>query len=272
MFWMLMGGSLLLVLTMAGVVTAMRSGSKPEPPAAGLAAGDPGSGSNRTELPPPVAAGRSDAEFLAEAEPLTRKFLEAVSIAELLPLVRNPGVAEGRMRRHYPGGGIVAPGMAQFNTDSNIARVGAIAWIRIRTRDYEDKALAYVETPQGIKIDWESWAGWSEMPWAEFLASKPTTAQVFRLNLSALDYYNVAFADDRKWQSYRLISPDGEHSLYGYAERDSVLNSLLRPPPDSCGAALMLALKFPENASSSNQVLIVEFVTEGWVLETESTP
>ncbi len=162
--------------------------------------------------------------------------------------------------------------MAEFNTESVISCLGTISALKVRTRSYEEKSLAFVDTPQGLKIDWESWVGWSEMPWEEFLASKPTTGRVFRLNLSPTDYYNFAFSDDQKWQAYRLQSPDGEHSIYGYAERDSAVGYASRCPPDSKQMALMLALKFPENATSDNQVLIEKFVAEGWVLETESSP
>ena len=110
------------------------------------------------------------------------------------------------------------------------------------------------------------------MTWDEFLASKPTTARVFRLNACPSDYYNHAFADDRNWQAYRLTSPDGEQSLYGYAERGSAVSAKLPQSTDSQMRALMLALKFPANATSANQVLIEKFITDGWVLESEPTP
>jgi hypothetical protein len=123
-----------------------------------------------------------------------------------------------------------------------------------------------------VKIDWEGWVGWSEMPWPEFLASKPTTGKVFRVTLSAVDYYNFNFDDDKKWQAYRLESPDGTHALYGYAGQGSVIQTKLRPPTDSKPMPCMLALKFPANAASGNQVLIEQCLADGWVLETEPPP
>jgi hypothetical protein len=90
--------------------------------------------------------------------------------------------------------------------------------------------------------------------------------------LCPTDYYNFAFANDNKWQAYRLTSPDGGNLLYGYAERGSVMNSKLRPSLDNQQTPLMLALKFPENATSNNQVLIEKIVAEGWVLESEAPP
>jgi hypothetical protein len=272
MFWLLIGGASLFALIVAGVLMAMRGGDDPDLQVVGPTASPPGAGAIQAEASPPNGSPRSEAGFLAEAEPLARKFLEAGRIEDLLPLVRNPGVAEARMRRHYPEGEIEAPGMAEFNTQSAISRLGTITALKVRTRGYEEQSLAFIDTPQGLKIDWESWVGWSEMRWEEFLASKPTTGRVFRLNLSPADYYNFAFSDDQKWQAYRLQSPAGEHSIYGYAERDSMLASRLVVPPESKQMALMLALKFPANATSDNQVLIEKFVAEGWVQETESSP
>lgn len=272
MLWMLMGGVALFLLILAGVLVTMLGGNAVRPPvAASLPATTTTAPTVKTEVAPaPVTA--SDAAFLAEAEPLAKKFLEARRIDELLPLVRNPGVAEARMRRYYPDGTIASPGMAAFNVDSTITRLGTITRLKVRTRDYAEKALALVATPQGLKIDWESWVGWSDMPWQDFLASKSTTPHAFRLILDNVDYYNFAFSDDVKWQAYRLSSPDETHAIYGYAERGSKVNGRLRPPSDGAQIPMILMLKFPPSATSNNQVLVDQVVADGWVLESESPP
>ena len=264
MFWMLVGGSTLLALILVGVLMTQLGGEKSPPPVRTPVV-------EKTKPAEPGVRHVSDADFLAAAEPIAKKFLEAVGIDGLLPLVRNPQKAEPRIRRQHADGKIPAPGMSAFNTASEVVRNGSVFSVIIRTRDFEEKALFFHETPEGFKIDWEAWAGWSEMPWAEFLASKTKQSQTFRVNLSVVDYYNVAFADDKKWTSYRLESPDGKHVVYGYAESDSILNSKLRPPPDSKSVGMILALRFPENAASDNQVLIDHIVTEGWVLEKEES-
>ncbi|MEO7098882.1 MAG: hypothetical protein ABI162_05940, partial [Luteolibacter sp.] len=84
------------------------------------------------------------------------------------------------------------------------------------------------------------------------------------------DYYNFDFNDDMKWQSYRLVSPDGEHAIYGYVEKSSLLDGRIRPNADVKSTPLMLSLKFPPGSTSSNQVLIDQFITEGWVEEKET--
>ena len=269
MFWMLIGGAALFLVILAGVLVILLGGDAANPQ---VAPPLPAKVAALAVKPEPAAGLSSDAGFLAEAEPLAKKFLEARRIDELLALVRNPGVAEARMRRLYPDGTIAAPGMADFNLSAGITRHGTITTLKVRTRNFEEKTLAWVATPQGLKIDWESWVGWSDMPWEEFLATKPTTPHTFRLILSNVDYYNFAFTDDVKWQAYRLSSPDQTHAIYGYAQRGSTVNSRLRPPPENAEVPMILALKFPADATSNTQVLVDQVVAEGWVLENESPP
>jgi hypothetical protein len=272
MLWMLISGATFFAVIVAATLMAICRKDLPAAPLAQPACDQPAARSIKPEAAPVAATQPSEETFLAAAEPVTRKFLEARRIEDMLPLVRNPGVAEARMRRHYPDGKIDAPGMTEFDTEGSISRHGTISSLKIQTCDYQEKSISYVETPQGVKIDWEGWVGWSEMPWQEFLASKPTTGKVFRVTLRAVDYYNFNFADDKKWQAYRLESPDRAHALYGYAEQGSVIQTKLRPPPDSKPMPFMLALKFPANAASGNQVLIEQCLADGWVLETEPSP
>ncbi len=270
MFWMLIGGGVLFALLLAGVLVTLLGGDAPPPPVTGAVTAQADS---KVHPPQPVVAPvRSDAAWLAAAEPLARTFLDARSIEEMLPVLRNPALAEPRLRRFYPEGKIDAPGMVNVMEEVEVVHTGSIITLKVRTRSYEEKSISLVDTPQGLKIDWESWVGWSDMPWEEFLASKPTTSRVFRVLMSSVDYYNFAFADDVKWQAYRLSSPDESHAIYGYAERGSKVNASLLIPPESTRVPLTLALKFPEHATSNNQVLIEKLVADGWVLESTPAP
>jgi hypothetical protein len=271
MVWMMIGGVTLFAVIIGGVWMAMRGGDASGSAGSGVAPARP----DVVEAPPAVPAEvpeKSDVAIAAEIEPLIRKFLEATSIEEILPLVRDPATAKPRMRRTYPDGKVAAPGMAEFNTREEIVRVGSIVSVNVRTKEYEEKSIACIQTPDGFKIDWESWAGWSDLSWEDFMAAKPTESKQFRVSLSEISYYNAAFSDELKWQSYRLISPDGKHTIYGYVERGSVIDARLKLPPDTKSSPLILKLGFPENATTSNQVMIRELVSEGWVLQDENKP
>lgn len=263
MLWMLAVGSTLFALIVAGVLKIILE----EPPTA--------TAQDRTDEVPaveevvPASVHLPDADFLAAAEPLARAFLTAETADELLPLVRNPETSGPRIQSRFPDGKIEAPGMAAFNTRLDVTRQGAALSVLVRTDDMLEKRLAFFPAAEGLKIDWESWAGWSDMPWQEFLATKPEQAFMFRVVLSPVEYYNFGFTDDRKWQSYRLVSPDGEHAIYGYVEKGTPLELSLRLSPDIKQTDLTLLLKFPPNAVSRNQVLITQMLAEGWVLDTD---
>jgi hypothetical protein len=266
MTWMLAGGAALFALIVAGVMMIMLDGGENipvlPPPAVQL------------QLPPEDAASAelSDVALLAAAEPLAGKFLSATSVADLLPLVRNPQTTEARLRSTYPDGKIQAPGLDAFNSTREVIRHGGAMTVKVRTRSLDEKPLTFFTTPEGLKIDWESWAGWSEMPWDEFLATKPVSKKLFRVWLSPVDYYNFAFSDEGKWRSYQLISPDEEHAVYGYVERGSAIDKLLIPSPDAAMTPFTVTLAFPANTTSRNQVIIGKFIAEGWTIETEESP
>jgi len=230
-------------------------------------------------VPEPVAidpvspAGLEEvAAFITEAKLLAGRFLEARRIEEMLPLVRNPQVVEAKMRDHYAGAEIKAPGLKDFMTDEGIYRSGSSFDVRVRTRDYQERTIIISDTPEGLKIDWESWVGWSEMPWEEFIASKPTTGKLFRVLSIPVSYYNFLFSDEKKWNAYRLESPNGEMAVYGYVERGSELDLQLRGSPDEKQAALILSIKFPADGKTDNQVIIENVIANGWLLETGKTP
>ena len=268
--WMLLGGAALIALIVAGVLVATRS---TQVAVAQVAVAAP---TGAAAVASPAADGRGELAFLTDAEPLTRKFLTATRIEDLLPLVRHPEVTEARMRKYYRAGAVEPPGLAQFNIDAQVIHAGAIYSVRVRTGNFEEKPIAFIDSKHGLAIDWESWAGWSAMTWEDFLTTRPAAPQVFRAGIKPADYYNFDFADDGKWQSYEITSPDGGHTLYGYVERGSAAGARLpradESQLDSRQVAFTLALKFPPHAKSPNQVLIDQCVADGWVLETDPLP
>ena len=266
MRWLLGGGVILLGLIVVGILLALRGGHNEET----LTAGEPGPVANPPPAPggqegaPPPIGKRSDAALLLKAETLAKKFLTARTIDELLPVVRNPDRAQARMRQAYPDGVVAPLGMVEFNPDKTVAHDGAVLTVIVRTGAFKLRRLDLVETPSGLKIDWESWVGWSDMGWAEFLATKPTAPQTFRVVVRAVDYYNFAFTDDKKWRSLRLEALTGDPWMYGYVERDSPVDRKIRIDPDLRQSTLILKVRFPEGATT-NQVLIDEVVSESWV-------
>ena len=273
MQWMLGGGLAIFGLAAWGSWFVLRGDADKAKPTAEVprpspSPAAPADSAGVAELP--AIMQRSVPSILTEIEPLARKFLEAKSPDELLPVIRNPLRAKPRLMRLYPKGRIEPPGLAQFNTSGNLVIGDSSAVVEVRTRNFETRQLTFVVTREGLKIDWESWAGWSEMTWPALLAELPTQATAFRVVVKRVDYYNFSFSDDSQWQSYGLESPDGEHMIFGYVQRGSAAAEKIHMSPDVEQAAMIVKIRFPAQvASSNNQVVIDDVLSNDWLEKDE---
>lgn len=250
LFAAIVSGVLVLMRTEAPVVVIPEKSPNPEVPKV-------------TELV--TSAPESALSILSLAEPLAKQFLEAKTVDDLLPIVRNPEAASVRMKDFYAREKIQPAGLVKFNSTDGVVTKDNQTSVHVMTRDQGEKQISFVKTPDGLKVDWESWVGWSEIPWDKFLSTKPTTGHLFRVVLSKVDYYNFDFSDESKWLSYRLESPDLEHGLYGYVKRDSESDKAIRLNADQNAVLFTLSLKFPLESKSNSQVEIEKVVSEGWV-------
>lgn len=74
--------------------------------------------------------------------------------------------------------------------------------ITVSGAEFETKQMDFIDGADGLKVDWESWVGWSEMPWDDFLKIKATEPKLVRVMLKWVDYYNFDFSDEKKWRVY----------------------------------------------------------------------
>ncbi|MGA0846578.1 MAG: hypothetical protein ACO3RV_08570, partial [Luteolibacter sp.] len=156
-------GAIALLATVTAVVLALkiRPADEPRPTSASAA--------NPTEPTSDEPKRLTEIVFLDQARQVAEKFLSATHVDELADLVRNPEVALPRIRDYYADGKIDAVGMADFNTRSNLKEQGSFRFVGVKTGEFLEKSMAFVETPDGLRIDWEAWVGWSEMPWDRFI-------------------------------------------------------------------------------------------------------
>lgn len=269
MIWLLASGFLIFILVIGAVWLAMSGGAGTGP----KTASHPATDGKAAEKPVGHDTTRwDDATFLRQAEPLAREFLEARNAKDLIPLVCDPAITGPKILAYYENGLIEAPGLAEFQSDT-LVRQGDYIQVPLRTRDFENRELWFRAVPgEALRIDWDSWVGWSEMSWQDFTREKPTEPKLFRVILSDVDYYNFGFSEEGKFKSFRLESPGQADPLYGYVERDSGLASKLRPPSDRPSVPVVLMLSFPENAKRDNQVSISRLVAEGWLVDGSPAP
>ncbi len=238
----------------------MMPDGKTQPPVAGS---PPPESSDPAE---PVAPPKP---LILEIESTVKEFLEAPTRDEALEWVIDPAGTVPKWDAWLAGEPYAAPGFQGVVGDAIAAGTSGnpVSVVQVRTGDYLLREIALKKVDGRLKIDWDSWAGWSEMTWEAFLAEKPAEPKLFRVVLSSVDYYNFGFRDDREWSSYRLDSPDGMSSIYGYVPRTGLLDQRLRPLGTGAKSKWLLKLKYPADPESGNQVLIDGIVAEGWVDE-----
>ncbi len=215
------------------------------------------------EAPP---APRAPSEMV-QMEETARKFMEAPTQEEALALCFRPEAIREKAAEWYAREPYEAPGF-QGTTD-NLAETAVgklrITSLGVRTGDFDPRHIALVQTPEGFRVDWESWVGWSEMSWEDFKAQRPAEPKRFRAISSASDYYNFGFKDETEWISFRLESPDGMHFLYGYAPAGSDLAARLRPLDGVEKRPVILELSYPPDGKADNQVIIGGISGDGWI-------
>jgi hypothetical protein len=134
-------------------------------------------------------------------------------------------------------------------------------------------------------LDWESWAAWCEMSWADLKKERPQRSVLMRAVASESSYYNYEFSEDWRWLAVKLRSADGLQTVTGYVSRDSVagiamanLIGVALPhnlPPETplpqmrgVGAKSLVTVRlaYPPSSQSDHCVKISELMADRWLL------
>lgn len=205
----------------------------------------------------------SDAALMRNAKANLRKFFDATTVEELMNVVYLPDQVRPRLLALHPDGKLPDQKIISIGDPGLPDTTRPLLRSQIQDIEHGNRYIYLHITPDGPRVDWESWTGWSEMPWKEFQKTRPTDAKIFRAKVAVVEYYNFGFSDETAWQSFSLESPDGENVIYGYVPKSSALVSQIADTIDG-GGLLTLKLKFPNDARSSSQVLIESVVSDGW--------
>lgn len=271
----LIAGGAALILTRE-VETDSGSTKIPEntPPLEGLSIDPPTGIPGGTELKFSGIGELQMREFLVEIKSVVEGFLGAPDSEEMMKFTRGGEILELRIRDYYQEHPHVPFTPRTISQSGQIIRSGDLWAVDVVLPDFTAKAIALQRIDGRFLVDWESWVGYSEVSWEEFQETRPRESKLFRILCSPVVYYNFDFMDDRKWRSFRIQSPDREHTLYAYVARFSPMERVLLPPDRRRGMSLAVTVKlrYPGNAESANQVLIEEVVHAGWVTGNNPKP
>jgi adenylylsulfate kinase len=123
------------------------------------------------------------------------------------------------------------------------------------------------QSPDGkLRLDWEAHVGAGDMSWPDLAKQRPVTATLMRCTAILSDYYNYEFASRERYLCWKLTSPNGQHSVYAYAERSGALafSSTLYSP--AVAQPMTVRVAFPEKAQSGECALLTEILEPSWAL------
>ena len=205
-----------------------------------------------------------DAEVAAMTEAVGR-FLGATTVDELLAVTLRDRYQQDRIRDYYRTRELKPKVAKQVASGGRIVKNGDLWATDVIFSDNSRRPITVQRGENGYRVDWESWVGYSEMTWEDIRAARTMTPVVFRVLCSKVEYYNYGFGDEGKWASFRLQSPDREHTLFGYVARRSEEEKRLVRYGDKEGKprAFMVKIRFAED-SGPDQVIIDEVLSAGW--------
>ena len=219
----------------------------------------------------PVQPAQGDQEQPAEQVNIIQAYIEAGSVRSRARYVLNPEAALPRMEKRYEGSNlrdIEAIEIKRIDGQGN-PKVGKYGKYKAswESRGRFATGIYYVKnTRDGLKIDWEASTGFNEMSWSGFLALRPTTPMIFRVNAQISDYYNYEFSGAHNTH-YSIRLPE-VYSVYGYARKNSPLGrQLFDILKDGERHNLTLQVRFFRNpAPHTNTVIIDKLISEDWLI------
>ena len=205
-----------------------------------------------------------DAEVAAMTETVER-FLGATTVDELLAVTLRDRYQQDRIRDYYRTRELKPKVAKQVASGGRIVKNGDLWATDVIFSDNSRRPITVQRGENGYRVDWESWVGYSEMTWEDIREARTMTPVVFRVLCSKVEYYNYGFEDEGKWTSFRLQSPDREHTLFGYVARRSEEEKRLVRYGDKEGKprAFIVKIRYAED-SGPDQVIIDEVLSTGW--------
>lgn len=172
------------------------------------------------------------------------------------------------MRQHYQNVEWRKTPVREINFIKTYKKKKFWVFAEVTFADFSEKIVYLKLVDDEFKINWEATEGVSQMSWTEFKKTKPKKAQLMRVICGKVDYYNFDFNDDKKWESMLVYPPSEELTFYGYVPIHSDIMMKVFPLEELAKKRrVTLKLKYLENASQSDQVVIEEFVTDGWIID-----
>ncbi|RYD36514.1 MAG: hypothetical protein EOP86_05765, partial [Verrucomicrobiaceae bacterium] len=256
----------LLVAVLAGILVSGKGSLVPPAPLPSTASAAPRAGASS---PDALLELRPASDYRDAVWKVVTQFCRTENPRDLRTVIRDPERVAPLIREYYgsegrtwlpiPVGDPIDP--SKFSTDKN--------WVafELPLPDFQFRSMAVQKTPQGYKVDWESFVAYSELSWKDLREKRPRTPTLMRVILRPVGYFNNDFPSEDTHRCFQLRDEHRENVIYGYVKRGS--DTERRMQEMMINAREMNAIvrvAYPEKSTTANQVEIAEVVDKGWVL------
>jgi hypothetical protein len=203
-----------------------------------------------------------------------RAFCEARTPEDLAEHIRHRERVLPLMRDHYQRHPYRRMGYQRYRSvQAALLDTGRPFWIAsVTIGDGSTKQLLVEETENGVfQVDWETAVTYQPMPWDDYALDRPAdTLLDFRVTVVEDNFFSHEFADAERWASFRLTVPGATEFLWGYAQRGSETERIIRAVLEASGnparpASMILRLGLPAGMASRRGVVIDKVLSPRWV-------
>jgi hypothetical protein len=231
-----------------------------------------------TEAAPAAVRAKPPVSDEERAMETVRSFLSAKNVDERLLTVRSLQRMEPIIRAYYVGHPDGPIPFTQITPEPVVSRGSPIRKFQVELPGGERRRATAGRLKSGdYRVDWASFVIRSEMDWDDFMQKRPSEPVFMRVFMAPAPSASPEFPASN-YLCVKLTNPLNAASppIYGYAGRDSALekslNLLLRLYADE-PFSVRLTLRHPAHTQgttgSNDQVMIEQFVGEGWLSTAE---
>jgi hypothetical protein len=217
------------------------------------------------------ASDRELSRSLQRMDEVARKFCEARTLDELLAVVRHPARVRPLMEKYYattPLRPLGFRGKIDF-LGFDLETVNTFWNFQVETGDGSAKSLVIEQEAEDVfRVDWEAAVMYQPLEWDRYAEERPAGSPLdFRVSVQETDFYSHEFEDADHWRCFRLTTPKGAETLFGYVVRNSPAEAALLKALDAepgKPVALTLRLGLPVGLTSRRGVMIERVVSPQW--------
>ena len=215
------------------------------------------------------AMDKAEETFAAAGEAI-ENFLNAPTYRERQEFVRDPERVEPLMEAHYKRNPDGAFAFRPPKDGWRMAPFESFLLTSVEGEDFSLTAIAVERQEDGrYLVDWESFVGYSELPFERLMERKPTDPVLLRARASVGDYYNFGYVDS-EWACVQLQDMSQANTIYAYTKVDSeILQQLMKIMTLRGETHLTLKVVHPGGDKASNQFEITDVISRGWVFSDE---